>query len=95
MVGEKIQQIRVSGGLVSQSLHVFRSIATIDLFQLTHLPVDKMADNLADDIFKRIFLNENVRIRIKISLYFVLKNPIDSKPALFQVMAWCRTGDKP
>ena len=23
------------------------------------------------------------------------RSPIDNKPALFQVMAWCRTGDKP
>ena len=27
---------------------------------LTHLPLDKMAAILADDIFKGIFLNENV-----------------------------------
>ena len=30
----------------------------------------------ADDTFKRIFLNENVRISIKISLKFVPKGPI-------------------
>ena len=33
---------------------------------LTHLPLDKMAAILADDIFKRIFLNENGRIQIQI-----------------------------
>ena len=38
---------------------------------LTHLPLDKMAAILADDIFTRIFLNENVRILIQISLKFV------------------------
>ena len=64
-------------------------------FTLTHLPLDKMAANLADDIFNRIFLNENVWISIKISLKFVRKDPIDDKPALVQVMAWCRTGYKP
>ena len=62
---------------------------------LTHLPLDKMAAILADDIFKWIFLNENGRIPIQISLKFVPKSPIDSKPALVQIMAWCRTGDKP
>ena len=31
----------------------------------------------------------------KISLKFVLKGPIDNKPALIQVMAWCQTGNKP
>ena len=29
----------------------------------THLPLDKMADTFADNLFKRIFLNENVRIQ--------------------------------
>ena len=40
---------------------------------LTHLPLDKMAAILADDIFKCIFLNENVRMSIQISLKFVPK----------------------
>ena len=48
-----------------------------------------------DDIFKRIFLNENVRILLKISLKFVPKGPINNIPALVQMMAWRRTGDKP
>ena len=50
---------------------------------------------LADNIFKCIFLNDNDRIVIQISLKFVIRSPIDKKPALFQVMAWRRTGDKP
>ena len=54
-----------------------------------------MAAILADDIFKCIFLNENVRILIKISLKFVPKDPIDNKSALVQVMAWRRIGDQP
>ena len=41
------------------------------------------------------FLNENVWIMINISLMFVPKDPINNIPALFQVMAWCRSGDKP
>ena len=36
----------------------------------------------ADDIFKRIFLNEYVWIVIKISLKFVPKGPINNIPAL-------------
>ena len=47
------------------------------------------------DIFKCIFMNENFFISFQISLKFVLKGPIDNKSALVQVMAWCRTGDKP
>ena len=49
----------------------------------------------ADDTFKRIFLNENVTISIKTSLRFVPKGPINNNPALFQIMAWRRPGDKP
>ena len=49
----------------------------------------------ADDTFKHIFLNENVRISIKISLKFVPKGPINNNPALVQIMAWRRPGDKP
>ena len=54
-----------------------------------------MATILVDDIFKCIFLNENDRIPIQISLKFVPRGPIDNKPALAQVIAWCRAGDKP
>ena len=38
--------------------------------------------HFADDIFKCIFLNENVRISIKISLKFVPQGPINNIPAL-------------
>ena len=54
-----------------------------------------MAAVLADDIFNCIFLNENDRIPIHISLKYDHMSPIDNKPALVQVMAWRRTGDKP
>ena len=51
-----------------------------------------------DDIFKYIVLNENIRISIKhvkISLKFVPKGSINNIPALVQIMAWRRPGDKP
>ena len=48
-----------------------------------------------DDIFKSIFLNENVWILIEISLKFVPKCPIINIPALGQIMAWRRTGNMP
>ena len=51
--------------------------------------------HIADDIFKRIFLNENIWIPIKISLKFVPKGPIDTIPALVPIMAWRRLRDKP
>ena len=51
--------------------------------------------HFADDPFKRIFLNETLRISIKISPNFVPKGPINNIPALVQIMAWRRPGDKP
>ena len=54
-----------------------------------------MAAIMADDIFKCILLNENDKIPIQISLKIVPGSPIDNKPALVQIMAWRRTGDKP
>ena len=51
--------------------------------------------HFADDVFKCIFLNENVWILLKISLKFVPKGPINNIPSLVQIMAWCRPGDKP
>ena len=54
-----------------------------------------MAAILEDDISKRIILNEKFRILIEILLKFVPKSSIDNNRALVQMMAWCRTGDKP
>ena len=51
--------------------------------------------HFTDDTFKRIFMNENVRISIKISLKFVPKGLINNIPALLQIMTWRRPGDKP
>ena len=48
-----------------------------------------------DDIFKCIFLNENLTISIKISPKFVPKGPINNIPALAHIMAWRRPGNKP
>ena len=42
-----------------------------------------------------IFLNENEWISIKISLKFVPTGLINNIPAMVQVMAWRRPGDKP
>ena len=62
---------------------------------LTHWGRDKNGRYFAEDTFKFIFLNENVRISIEISLKFVPKGPINNIPALFQIMAWRRLGAKP
>ena len=51
--------------------------------------------HFADDTFNYVFMNENVRISIKFSLKFVPKVPINNIPALVQILAWRRIGDKP
>ena len=65
----------------------------------THPPRDKMTAILTDDIFNCIFLNENYKIRIQISIKYIPRSPIDNtlvaSPALIQVMTWRRAGDKP
>ena len=75
-----------------------------DLFSDFMTPIGQWVNTLrlgqngrhfADDTFKCIFLNENVWIPIKISLKFVPKGPINNIPALDQIMAWRRPGDKP
>ena len=51
--------------------------------------------HFSEDIFKCIFLDKSVWIMINISLNFVPKCPINKIPALVQIMAWRRWGDKP
>ena len=55
----------------------------------------KNCRHFADNIRKRIFLTESVRIAMQISLKFVPKGPFGNMSALFQVIAWRRTGAKP
>ena len=62
---------------------------------LNTLRLRQYGRHFADDILKYIFLKENVWISIKISLKFVPKGPINNIPALVQIMAWRRPGDKP
>ena len=64
-------------------------------FCINTLKPRRNVQHFTDDIFKRIFINENVWILIKISLKFVSKGPINNIPALVQIMAWRRPGDKP
>ena len=51
--------------------------------------------HFSDDIFKCIFLNQNAWISLKISLKFVPRVRINNIPALVEIMAWRRPGDKP
>ena len=58
-------------------------------------PLGQNGRHFPDDSFKHIFMNEKFFILIRISLKFVPTGPIDNKPALVQLMAWRRPGDKP
>ena len=60
-----------------------------------HIGAEQNGHEFPYDIFKCIFLNENIWISINDSLKFVPKGRIKNIPALVQIMAWCRSGDKP
>ena len=65
------------------------------LLHLNSSPPGQNGSNFADNIFRCIFMNEKFCILIKISLKFVPRGPSDNNPALVQIMAWCRIGNKP
>ena len=75
-VDPTVARLLLGGGLLKS--HPFRGL----FFHLTNLPLDKMVAILADDNFKCIFLNENGRIAIRISLKFVPRSPIDNKASI-------------
>ena len=72
------------------------------MWLLIHVPIPvntlrprQNGRHVTDDIFKCIFLNENIWIPTKISLNYVSYGLIDNMAALVQKMAWRRPGDKP
>ena len=72
----------------------FKSIY-MNRISLTHWGRDKMDATSQTTLSNAFSLNENVRISIKNSLKFVPKGSINNIPALVQIMAWRRLGDKP
>ena len=68
---------------------------TITRLLINSSPPGQNGRYFADDIFICIFVNEKLRIFIKLSLKFVHKGPIDNYAALIYIMAWRRIGDKP
>ena len=77
------------------NLHMWDMLKWSGVSSTTYIWAIRDIFPVSDDIFKCIFLNENVRIPIKIPLKFVPKGPINNIPALVQIMAWRRPGDKP
>ena len=62
---------------------------------MSHSGQRQIGRHFPDDVFKCIFLHGNEWNSIKISLKFVPNGPIDNESALVQIIARCRTGDKP
>ena len=63
--------------------------------QVNLLRPEQNGCHFPDDIFKCIFLNEDVWISLKISQKFVPEIRINNIPALVQIMARRQPGDKP
>ena len=82
-------------GLNLELVHHYLLLHILVVTILNTLRPRQNGRHCADDMFKCIFLNENVWILIEISLKFVPKGSINNDPALFQTMAWRRPGDKP
>ena len=74
---------------------VQKSTKLCDCLPINTLRLRQNGSHFADDIFKCIFLNQNAWISLKISLKFAPKVRINNIPALVQIMAWHRLGDKP
>ena len=56
-------------------------------------PPGQNGRHFADDMFKRIFVNENIWISSKSSLKYISWGLIDKMSALVQIMTWCCSGD--
>ena len=54
-----------------------------------------MAAKFLTTISNAFFFDEKIEISINISLKFVPRGLINNIPALVQIIAWCRPGDKP
>ena len=97
--GERVKLPWKSGPGWSVLFKMFRVLVIQCIVQLIRrystLRPRQNGRHFTDDIFKCIFLNENARISLKISLKFVPTVRINNIAALVQIMAWCRPGDKP
>ena len=79
----------------NQNVYVVVEYAIFSFLWFNTLRLRQNDCHFADDIFKCIFLNENIGVAIKISPKFVPKGPINNIPTLIQIMACCWPGDKP
>ena len=92
----RVQEYRVimDGVQKSTLVHDFEAYIYDDCLTKSNKQITQNSRHFADDIFKRILLNDNVQISINVSLKFVHKGPINNIPVLVQIMAWRRPDDK-
>ena len=81
--------------LANDNTLIFNYLCLMNHEMINTLKLRKNGHHFADNVFKCIFLNENVWILLQISLKFVPNGPINNIPSLAQIMAWRRPGDKP
>ena len=81
--------------LANDNTLIFNYLCLMNHEMINTLKPRKNGHHFADDVFKCIFLNENVWILLQISLKFVPNGPINNISSLAQIMAWRRPGDKP
>ena len=72
-----------------------KCILGLSHWDINSSPPGQNGRHFAYDIFRCIFLNENICILIEISLKFVPMGPIDNKATLVLIMAWHQIGGKP
>ena len=69
-------------------LSLRRATPGVEILNVNTLRLRQNGRYFTDNIFKWIFLKENVWISIEISLNYVPKGPINNIPALVRIMAW-------
>ena len=76
--------VSLSGTISYPMMHMF--MHPFYMSNVNTLRLQQNGCHFPDNIFTCIFLDENVRVSIKISLKFVPKGPISNMPALVQIM---------
>ena len=95
-LGHKLILMKAAGSSTAPDLNSWNYVVRVtQMLHFNSLTPRQNGRHFADDIFKCIFLTENVWILLKISLKIVPKGPINNILALAKIMAWCRPGDKP
>ena len=78
-----------------EMLHMEITVTSSNAQWVTTLRQRQNWCHFTDNIFKCIFMNEDVRILFKISLKVVPKGPVNNIPALVLIKACCRPGNTP